>query len=278
LIQAAMGEFVAPRRQNQRVPKALEAVCLKAMAAKPEARYANARQLGDEVRRWLADEPVDAYREPALERARRWGRHHRSTVTGGVALMLAGVVGLALGLWAVNREKAQTEAALERALTAEAEAKANLEQAEANLKLAKDAVDKCFNIAKEDKLFQQPRMEEAKKLLLKTTLPFYKAFRLQGPDDRRLQFEEAVQLGNVGYIEQILGDRKAAAAYEQAREIFSRLAAGHPEVPLYQQEWANTRNNLGVLLHGLGMGEEALREYRRVREIRARLVLQDGSD
>ena len=56
-----------------------------------------------------------------------------------------------------------------------------------------DAVAKCFNFAKEDKLFQLPRMEQAKKLLFQATLPFYKAFRSRKPDDAGLQFEEAIQ-------------------------------------------------------------------------------------
>ena len=39
---------------------ALEAVCLKAMALKPEDRYAIARALAEDVERWMADEPVTA--------------------------------------------------------------------------------------------------------------------------------------------------------------------------------------------------------------------------
>ena len=43
---------------------ALEAVCLKAMALTPEDRYASCRALAEDVERWLADEPVTAWREP----------------------------------------------------------------------------------------------------------------------------------------------------------------------------------------------------------------------
>ena len=39
---------------------ALEAVCLKAMALKPEDRYAAPKALAEDVERWLADEPVTA--------------------------------------------------------------------------------------------------------------------------------------------------------------------------------------------------------------------------
>ena len=56
------------------MPPALEAVCLKAMALRPEDRYASARALADDVEHWLADEPVSAYREPLAGAAGPLGR------------------------------------------------------------------------------------------------------------------------------------------------------------------------------------------------------------
>ena len=55
------------------------------MALKPEDRYASAEALADDVERWLADEPVTAWREPFSVRARRWVRRHRTAVTGAAA-------------------------------------------------------------------------------------------------------------------------------------------------------------------------------------------------
>ncbi len=63
------GEIVPPRQVNPRIPAALEAVVLKAMALKPADRYSSARALAEEVERWLADEPVQAWREPLFTRA-----------------------------------------------------------------------------------------------------------------------------------------------------------------------------------------------------------------
>ncbi len=71
------GEFAPPRKVNADVPRALEAVCLKAMAMRPEDRFASAEDLAEEIHRWLSDEPVTCYREPALARLGRWGRRHR---------------------------------------------------------------------------------------------------------------------------------------------------------------------------------------------------------
>ncbi len=91
LQKVQQGEFPAPRRVSRAVAAALEAVCLKAMALRPEERYASARALADDVEHWLADEPVTAYREPLLRRVGRWRRRHpATTATLLVTLLLAG--------------------------------------------------------------------------------------------------------------------------------------------------------------------------------------------
>jgi tRNA A-37 threonylcarbamoyl transferase component Bud32 len=95
------GAFPRPRQVDPSIDPALEAVCLKALAARPEDRHATARSLADDVERWAANEPVSAWREPASVRARRWMRRHRTAVTAASATVLMAVVGLA-GMLAVQ--------------------------------------------------------------------------------------------------------------------------------------------------------------------------------
>jgi formylglycine-generating enzyme required for sulfatase activity/tRNA A-37 threonylcarbamoyl transferase component Bud32 len=94
LQKVLRGEFPLPRQVNREVPRALEAVCLKAMALRPEDRYATPRALADDVEKWLADAPVSAYREPWTTRARRWAARHHTAV---MATAAAALVGLAAG-------------------------------------------------------------------------------------------------------------------------------------------------------------------------------------
>jgi serine/threonine protein kinase len=49
----------------------LEAIWRKAMAPLPDGRYSSAQALGRDVARFLDQQPIEAYREPPLERVRR---------------------------------------------------------------------------------------------------------------------------------------------------------------------------------------------------------------
>jgi serine/threonine protein kinase len=60
LDRVRRGDFPAPSAVYPRVPKPLEAVCLKAMALRPSDRYPTARALGEDIERFLDNEPVRA--------------------------------------------------------------------------------------------------------------------------------------------------------------------------------------------------------------------------
>jgi serine/threonine protein kinase/tetratricopeptide (TPR) repeat protein len=104
------GDIPSPRVVVPTVPRALEAIARRAMAPSPTDRYASALDLAKDVERWLADEPVTAWREPALARIRRWARKHSRLMTGTIAALVVGSVGLAAGLTAVERQRKLTVA------------------------------------------------------------------------------------------------------------------------------------------------------------------------
>jgi WD40 repeat protein/serine/threonine protein kinase len=109
LRRVQRGEFPPPRVVYPDVPRALEAIALKAMALGPEQRYASPRALADDIEQWLADEPVGVYREPLTTRLTRWGRRHRTLATGIGALLVTAVLALAISTALIGREQAATE-------------------------------------------------------------------------------------------------------------------------------------------------------------------------
>ena len=67
----------ALRQADTRIPRSIEAVCLKAMAKDPSHRYLNVDALGTDVGRFLDNLPVSAHRESLYEQAERWlARNH----------------------------------------------------------------------------------------------------------------------------------------------------------------------------------------------------------
>lgn len=85
------GAVTAPSRVKRGVSRALEAVCLKAMARHPADRYDTPLDLARDIDAYLADNPVSAWREPLPRRLARWTRRHRTvaqTAVGALALLL----------------------------------------------------------------------------------------------------------------------------------------------------------------------------------------------
>src|SRR5207302_7120302 len=72
LHQVLHDEPRPPRRLNDRIPRDLETVTLKAMAGEPARRYATARDFADDLRRWLGGEPIRARPVGRWEPGWRW--------------------------------------------------------------------------------------------------------------------------------------------------------------------------------------------------------------
>ena len=81
-----------PRRLGADVPRALEAICLKAMAQRKESRYRSVAELIQDMERYQAGAPVSAYPEPLPARVGRWCRRHQR----GLVRSLSAVVLLTL--------------------------------------------------------------------------------------------------------------------------------------------------------------------------------------
>jgi serine/threonine protein kinase len=111
LRRVGAGQVPPARRVKSAVPPALEAVCAKAMASRPDDRYQSALALAGEIEHWLADEPVTAYREPLVQRGRRWLRRHRTLATSAAAGLMIAVVLLGLGAWLLNAARGREKRA-----------------------------------------------------------------------------------------------------------------------------------------------------------------------
>ena len=265
--RVASGEFDRPRRVGPWIPKSLEAICLKAMDPKAEVRYSTAKELAEDVERYLADERVSAYRESARERAGRWLRKHPAIASAATAALV--LVALGAGLAAVQQNSHARTLAIQT------------EKAEAREDMAIDAVKRFRDAVAEDKVLKDsPSLHNLRRSLLQEPLRFFRLLREELQSDDGSRPEALERLANaswdLGELTELIGDKQdALGAYQESLVISDRLALENPKVTEFRSNLALSHNNIGNMLSETGKPDEALAAYRRALEIRERLAREN---
>jgi serine/threonine protein kinase/WD40 repeat protein len=97
LHRLSFEEPIPLRKLDRSIPAELETVTLKALAKSPEERYSTARELAEDLRRWLTDRPIQVRPPRLVHRLRKWSYRHRPVLAVlGAALILV-VAALSLG-------------------------------------------------------------------------------------------------------------------------------------------------------------------------------------
>ena len=135
-------EPVRPRSIDSRIPRDLETIVLKAIDKDPQRRYPSAEALAEDLRRFLADEPIQARRSSAAERYARWARRNPAiAILGGVltAVLVLATIGslLAMGRFAGMAERERNAANAERSARQQASRQAKAES------MAREAADQA---------------------------------------------------------------------------------------------------------------------------------------
>jgi eukaryotic-like serine/threonine-protein kinase len=295
LRAAQKGEFPPPRHLDPAIDKALEVVCLKAMALQPEDRYESTKALADDVERWLADESVTAWREPLGRHVRRWARHNRTLVTATAVAVLFATTGLAAVVAVQNRANhtlQDVNASLTAANERESQANTDLRAANAevlrqshiarrNFLKARQAVDDSFTRISESTLlkFPLPGLQPLRKELLESALRYYQGFLGEAGDDPAVRSELAAAYLRAGSINAEIGSLQAALKQlDAARDLYVELARADPTDRSLRTALAESDQKAGLGLFDQDRFTECIPRFRQAIGLQEALAREAPGD
>jgi serine/threonine protein kinase/Flp pilus assembly protein TadD len=253
-----------PRKLSGLVRGELDWIVMKALEKDRNRRYDTPSGLARDVERYLRDEPVLAcpptlpYRLAKLLRKRRGPV--AAAASAALVLMLA-LVGLALNNAAISREKKDKERALE--------------ESEANLLLARQAVDEMYvKVAKDSA--SQLHVLPFERDVLEKALEFYQEFARRKSGDPAAQRETASAWLRVGSIHWTLAHyRQAKQACDKAIAVLEELAGELRADPERRAWLANAFHLRGALLSSAGQRQQAEKCLRQALALSGELVAED---
>jgi WD40 repeat protein/serine/threonine protein kinase/tetratricopeptide (TPR) repeat protein len=86
-----------PTHMHLKVPRDLETICLKCLEKNPAKRYSSAEAMGEDVRRFLSNRPIEARPTGPWGRSVKWLRRHPTKAAVAAVVMLAALTLLTLG-------------------------------------------------------------------------------------------------------------------------------------------------------------------------------------
>ena len=283
-----------PRRLNDRIPRDLETICLKAMAKEPRLRYPTAGDLAGDLRRWMNGEPIRARPAGRLERLARWCRRNprvailSSLVFGLLALLATGSTVAAVWIsGARNQAERDRQAALTAARQAEesaAAARHAQEKADTNARVAAEhfslALDSLKLLVGEvQKLRTKPGTLKVGQEVAETALKGLERIA-RGAENRPVADRAMVTAHHqLADTFSLLGRRTdARKQYQRGRELAQNLLATDAGDAALKGELAGLNDRLGMMAFMEGDMNGADDLYEQALALRRQLVAAQPGD
>ena len=247
---------------NPAIPRDLETIVLKAIDREPVHRYASAKELADDLSRFLEDRPIRARRLGVAEQLWRWARRNR-TVASLMGLAAALLVLVAVVATAGYVQTSRANKQVREALAGQSQQR---QKAEAMSALTLEALDDIFEqyvpnrvvgtaaLAVDDpqgaavSVPVQPVLSKGAAALLERMLVFYDRLARENVTDARLRQKVADANRRVGDIHRRLGHlEQAQAAYLKAIHGYQELRQEAGNDAVAAADIARVYNQLGDL-------------------------------
>jgi eukaryotic-like serine/threonine-protein kinase len=267
------------RRLAGEVRGDIETIVAKALKKSPWARYANAAEMADDIRRYLSNEPISARPDSRLYRATKFVQRHSAGVAAAAAVVIALGAGIGVALWQAREAQAQRVQAeglveymigdLRKKLqpvgrldvldgvglkAMDYYAMQDLDRLDADsLGRRARALHMIGELAK-----QRGKFEEAVRDFQEaadTTARLLKA----RPDDPQRIFDQSQSEYWVGYVQWYRGHlHEAEAAFQRYLDMAQRMNKAKPGDHDWQLEGVFAKTNVGVVQTELGHPDQAL--------------------
>jgi tetratricopeptide (TPR) repeat protein len=286
-----------PRTVNSRIPRDLETIVLKAIEKDPKARYQTAEAMGEDLGRFLVDEPIRARQVSVMERYWRLARRNPEIAGLGGALIGLMMLATAVSLVAMDRFRTQAETQHKLADAREAERQAadaaraqvarvndELEasvrresQINGELRTSNQRSQRQFELALEaasgfqtramaDPTLREPKFAPLRRELLGAVLGFYTKLQgaLEGDSDPQARTDLAAAYVGAARITVEIGSiHDAIDAFRRAVAIDDALIASNPTDVGHQAALAETLLEAGRPIEQIGKVGQAMQMSRR---------------
>jgi hypothetical protein len=263
-----------PRTLNRYLPRDLCTICVKCLERDPSRRYSTAKELADELGRFLRNEPILSRPISRAERVVRWAK--RKPALAGVAgltifLAVAGPI-TALVIESQRQRMAQLLAEKNAIIQRDAE---DQEKDAAMMAKLKASLALWEGRGNPSELWPPKTTERPRAMIMEKVVSqgdgMAASWNQNGSLDQKVLGELALAILN----DEVEHTDQAIAHYEAANQLLSDLAAAEPDAPRYKMALADTLLQLGRL-RMKGDRAQAEKDIEEARALNAQLAKQNG--
>ncbi len=229
----AAKRHLEPSKLTRLVQGDLDWIVMKCLEKEQARRYETANQLGQELQRFLADEPVQAGPPSASYRAKKFLRRNKGPVIAAALVLLAliaGIIGTSIGL--VTAERAREAEAKQSELTAAALVKSeeNRKLAERRFDEKRGALDEMLQSFSDDRLKLLPGSQQIRQVFFEKGLEQYAQILRERQDDPAVQARLADSYRELGVLRGEVGvPAEALASLQKAVELRRQMTTAAPD-------------------------------------------------
>ena len=211
-------KVVPPRQRNAKIPSDLETIILKAIAAKPDNRFSNCKDLAEDLQRFVDGRPIHSRPVTRIERLWRWAKRYpalaTATATSAALLLLVAVVAM-MGYRAERDQRQRAESTSEYALQALDTVFDRFALTQQSAELLNDAT------------ISTPVLSQESAQMLERLLPIFDRLAELDNQSSAVRMRAIAARTRVGDIHQRLGQfAKAIESYRLAAQEFDAMNAG----------------------------------------------------